>query len=115
MSQRVQLPPGCAGFNCADGTVYKAKAGTSVTLEDRHAKALSASQHSSIGLVRAGESFALGTKAGRYCVPCSRLWQAWSAVCPRCGSETVPEGTLPASGDLQASSRSTASIPDGAA
>lgn len=91
MSQRVQLPPGCAGFRCADGSVYSAKAGTSVVLEDRHAKALSRSQHQEIGLVKSGESFSLGTKRGRVCDTCARTWQAWSLQCPKCGAGTREE------------------------
>src|ERR1700679_708683 len=93
MSQRVQLPPGCAGFRCADGSEYSAKGGTSVVLEDRHAKALSHSQHQSIGLVKSGESFSLGTKRGRVCDACSRVWQCWSLQCPKCGAETRHEWT----------------------
>jgi hypothetical protein len=89
MGQRVQLPPGCAGFRCADGSVYSAKPGTSVVLEDRHATSLSKSQHQSIGLVTAGESFSLGTKESRRCPECRFLAQAWSQDCPRCGAETI--------------------------
>lgn len=37
-----------------------------------------------------GAQVALGTKAGRWCEPCVRLWNAWSAACPNCGAETVP-------------------------
>lgn len=92
MSQRVQLPPGCSGFRCADGSVYSAKPGTSVVLEDHHASSLAKSQHQSIGLVKSGESFSIGTKKGRWCPACSRVWQAWSVACPRCGAETLAQG-----------------------
>ena len=117
MSQRVQLPPGCAGFRCADGSVYSAKAGTSVVLEDRHAKALSSSQHQSIGLVKAGESFALGTKKGRYCSGCARIWQAWSLECPKCGEETYEllPASAPESDETSASIQSSSPILDGTA
>lgn len=90
MGERVELPPGCAGFRCADGTVYKAKPGSAVTLDDRHAKALRNSQHRSIGLVTP-PAFAIGTKNGRWCPECRRLWQAWSVVCPKCGEDTCEE------------------------
>lgn len=93
MGQRVQLPPGCAGFRCADGSVYSAKAGTSVVLEDHHARSLSKSQHQSIGLVSAGENFSLGTKRGRVCDECARTWQVWSLQCPKCGAETREDET----------------------
>jgi hypothetical protein len=109
MGQRVQLPPGCAGFTCADGSRYSAEAGTSVVLEDHHARSLSKSQHSEIGLVKASEGFSLGTKRGRRCVSCARLWQAWSLECPRCGSPTSEEGPrieeFAASGENEATGR----------
>jgi hypothetical protein len=90
MPERVQLPPGCGGFTCADGTRYDTKPGGSVVLEDRHADALAKSQHSSIGLVTKGAT-AIGTRNGRWCQPCRFLAQAWSATCPRCGGPTIPE------------------------
>jgi hypothetical protein len=93
LPERVQLPPGCGGFTTADGTRYDAKPGTSVVLEDRHADALARSQHSSIGLVTK-PSTGIGTKKGRWCRPCRRLWQAWSQVCPKCGQDTVPEADM---------------------
>lgn len=89
MGQRVQLPAGCGGFRCADGSVYSAKPGTSVVLEDHHARSLSKSQHQSIGLVTANEGFSFGTKKSRYCGPCRREWNAWSDLCPKCGLETA--------------------------
>lgn len=118
MSQRVQLPPGCAGFRCTDGSVYSAKAGTSVVIEDRHAKALSKSQHQSIGLVKAGESFALGTRRGQVCDACSRTWQAWSLQCPKCGGETredTPTGIELVWDDASASTQSSPSTEPGIA
>lgn len=107
MSERVQLPPGCGGFRCADGTVYKAKPGTSVVLDDRHATALKSSQHQAIGLVRAGETFGFaGTgKPGRWCADCHREWFPWSVQCPACGAETA--GMLQESDDAPASTQST--------
>jgi hypothetical protein len=99
MGQRVELPPGCGGFRCADGTVYRAKPGSAVTLEDNHATALRNSQHHSIGLVTP-PSFQLGTKEGRWCVECNRLWQAWSHTCPKCGAFTMIESAMSADPDM---------------
>ena len=93
MGTRAHLPPGCGGFTCADGTRYDTRPGGTVTLDDRHAKALAASQYAGTGFIRA-ESFTIGTREGRWCRPCRRLWQAWSVVCPRCGHTTVPEQDL---------------------
>lgn len=88
MSTRVKLPPGCTGFRKAsDNSVIDGKSGGTVTLEGPDEKSLLKSQHRAIGLVTP-ETWTIGTKKGRYCVPCSRMWQAWSEVCPRCGCET---------------------------
>src|SRR5579875_21758 len=89
----VNLPPGCGGFTCADGTRYDTRPGTALTLEDRHARDLAKSQYAQAGFITA-ESFTLGTKKGRWCRPCRRLWQAWSQVCPKCGQPTAPARTL---------------------
>ena len=91
MSKKIQLPPGCGGFTSADGSRYDAKPGTSVEVSDEHAARLRHSAHTSIGMITVDPGTAIGTKKGRYCPPCHRLWQAWSARCPRCGSPTVPE------------------------
>lgn len=88
MGTRVTLPPGCSGFRCQDGTLYSAKKGTSVVVEDQHAVALARGQHVRSGLLSTSSPVTLGTKRGRWCNACSRLWQAWSAMCPRCGAET---------------------------
>ncbi len=93
MSERVTLPPGCAGFTTADGRTLKAKAGTSIVLDDRDAAVLKRSEHASIGLVTS-QSFRLGTRDGRWCEECRRLWQGWSLQCPKCDALTVPEGRM---------------------
>ena len=93
MSERITLPPGCAGFTTADGRTLKAKPGGTITLEDNDAKRLMRSQHASIGLI-SKQSFRLGTRDGRWCTGCRRLWQGWSLECPRCGASTMPEADL---------------------
>jgi hypothetical protein len=90
LSETVTLPPGCAGFTTASGRTIKAKPGGTVTLEDHDATALLKSQHASIGLVTR-QSHRLGTKSGRWCLSCRRLWQAWTRKCPKCHEPTVPE------------------------
>jgi hypothetical protein len=90
MGERVNLPPGCGGFTCLDGSRYDAKPGTSVVLEDHHAAKLKKSQHSAIGLVTS-MSYSLGTKMGTRCPTCRFLGQAWTTECPRCHSEMIYE------------------------
>ena len=88
MATRVQLPAGCYGIEAADGTKYTAKPGGHVEVSDRHAKAIQKSQHQTIGMLNGRQGFYIGTKKGRWCKGCRRLWQAWSIECPRCGGAT---------------------------
>jgi hypothetical protein len=74
-----------------DGTRYAAKAGGAVTVEDRHAAAVNRQIGGDAGLAHAGFRGFLGTKTGRWCTACARLWNAWSHDCPRCGGATKPE------------------------
>lgn len=90
MSVKVQLPPGCSGFDCKDGTKYTAsRPGGSVTVEDRHAKAINSGQYGQQGFISGKGAQSFGTRRGMYCGPCKRLWNAWNACCPRCGAQTV--------------------------
>ncbi len=95
----VTLPPGCSGFNMTDGTEYKGRPGGSVTVADEHAPHIRRQVGGDAGLVGHG-SFRtfLGTRDGRYCLPCRFLAQSWSKVCPRCGEPTIPEAEMPAAG-----------------
>lgn len=89
MSVKVQLPPGCYGFDCKDGTKYTGKPGGSVEVSDRHAKAINQGQYGDKGLVSAKGQMSFGTKRGQLCEPCGRLWNAWNKTCPKCATETV--------------------------
>lgn len=95
----VTLPPGCSGFNMTDGTEYKGRPGGSVTVADEHAPHIRRQVGGDAGLVGHGSfrSF-MATKAGRWCGSCRRLWNAWNAVCVKCGDPTVPEAEMPAAG-----------------
>jgi hypothetical protein len=95
----VNLPPGCSGLQMTDGTNYTGKPGGRVNVADEHAPFVRRQVGGDAGLVGHG-SFRtfLGTKAGRWCVPCRRLWQSWSAQCPRCGEDTLPEAEMPSRG-----------------
>lgn len=87
---RVNLPPGCSGLDCKDGTKYTAsRPGGSVDVEDRHARAINGGQYGQQGFISAKGAQSFGTRRGMYCEPCKRLWNAWSATCPRCGASTV--------------------------
>jgi hypothetical protein len=91
--QRVNLPPGCDGLNMQDGTRYTApRAGGAVTVSDRHAHAITRqARGGDAGLLDGRFKGFLGTKRGRWCRSCRRLWNAWSAACPRCEADTVWE------------------------
>lgn len=92
MSVKVQLPPGCKGFDCADGTKYTAKkAGGSVEVSERHAAAINGGQYGQTNFISAKGALSFGTKNGRWCRTCNRLWNAWNHTCSKCGSETVLE------------------------
>lgn len=90
---KVQLPPGCRGFDAKDGTRYTAsRPGGTVTVEDRHAKAINEGQFGGdANLVSATGALCLGTQKGRQCLNCAdkRVWNVWNHQCPRCGEPTV--------------------------
>jgi len=90
MSETFTLPPGCQGFTTASRETLRPNSNGTITLEDHHAARLKKSAHNTIGLITS-QSHRLGTKAGRWCAGCKRLWQAWSLECPKCGAETRPE------------------------
>lgn len=103
MTTRVNLPPGNSGFTMQDGTNYSAKPGTHVDVADEHAPFIRRQVGGDAGLVgHASARMFLGTKNGRWCNPCRRLWNCWNATCPKCGGETIPESEMPARtrGDL---------------
>ncbi len=91
MTVRVNLPPGCEGFNMQDGTRYSASQGGTVTVADRHAKAVTRQIGGDAGLADGRFKGFLGTKRGRWCAACRRAWNAWSVTCPRCEADTVEE------------------------
>lgn len=91
MPVRVNLPPGCDSLKFSDGKEYYGKRGTSVVVDDRHARQIPKSRNGALDIVSNRQSLSLGTKAGRWCAACRFLAQAWSVECPRCGRETVPE------------------------
>lgn len=96
MSQRVNLPPGCAGFRAQDGTRYMAKPGTHVEVDDRHMPALRRQDYASAGLVDANAEKFYVTKGpeGMWCRQCIRAWHNWTKTCPKCGQPTIPESEL---------------------
>jgi hypothetical protein len=90
MPVTVELPPGCKGLDCKDGTRYTAaQPGGHIRVDDRHAEAITQGQYGEHGLMDARGRTFLGTKAGRECSACRRVWQVWSFVCPKCGGETI--------------------------
>jgi hypothetical protein len=92
---RTELPPGCSSLRMEDGSVYPSETGRPggfVNVEEHHAAAINhLPGNGDAGLVAAKGRHFLGTKDGRWCTACRRLWQCWSVVCPRCGEATEPE------------------------
>lgn len=92
MSVKVQLPPGCKGLDCKDGTRYTAsRPGGSITVDDRHARAINTGQFGEKGLMSAKGAVSFGTKRSQVCPDCHRVWNAWNETCPRCGVPTISQ------------------------
>jgi len=90
---KVQLPPGCSGLTMQDGTNYSsARKGGHVMVDEDHAPYVRRQVGGDAGLVghASFRAMGIGTKAGRWCASCKRLWNAWSTQCPRCGAATDP-------------------------
>lgn len=90
----VNFPPGMRSVKLYDGTRYvAAREGGHVTVDNPdHAAAINAmGGNGDAGLLSARWRQFGGSrgKPGRTC--CGRLYYAFTTVCPRCGSETVPE------------------------
>ena len=87
MSIRTELPPGCSSLRMEDGTRYKArKPGGFVNVSEGHADAINRlSGNGDAGLLSAKGAHYIGTKNGRWCAACRRLWNVWNDECPRCG------------------------------
>lgn len=93
---RLNLPPGCRSIRMEDGTRYvAAREGGHVEVADQHVSLINGMRgNGEGGLLNAGfRDFGVTTKgkSGRWCQQCRRLWYAWAKVCPRCGTDTVPE------------------------
>jgi hypothetical protein len=87
---KVNLPPGCYGFDAKDGTRYNAnRPGGHVTVDDRHARAINQGQYGQQDFISAKGAQSFGTKAGQLCESCGRTWNAWNSVCPKCDIPTV--------------------------
>ena len=91
----VNLPPGNRGLRMEDGTHYRAsREGGRVEVSSEHAAAIDRiGGTGTAGLLTASFREFGGGKNGRWCFSCepARLWNAWNAVCPRCGAATQPE------------------------
>lgn len=88
---KINLPPGCIGLDCKDGTKYTAdRPGGSVEVTDRHSDAVKGGQFSGdANLLSGAAPLSFGTKRSRRCAPCGRIWNAWSTECPKCGEPTA--------------------------
>jgi hypothetical protein len=98
LSVRIPLPPGNAGLRMEDGTHYRAdREGGTVTVSDEHAPHVRREVGGDAGLTGHG-SFRVfgGTREGRWCPSCRKLWNHWNAACVKCGEPTIPEAEMPA-------------------
>lgn len=101
MSKRVNLPPGCVGFDAADGTRPTAdKPGGTVIVSDRQAKAIDEGQYGQLGFITGKEPQSFGTKKGMECPKCHRVYNAWNDTCPRCSTDDEPVATVEWDGGL---------------
>ena len=87
---RVNLPPGCYGLRLPTREV-NSKPGGAVTVTDQEARWIAKSGNGRLGIVSGSPATAIATKRGMWCFDCVRLWNAWNALCPRCGEPTEPE------------------------
>jgi hypothetical protein len=86
----VQLPPGCKGFDCKDGTRYTAgKAGGFVKVDERHARAINQGQYGQQDFISGKGQQSFGTRKGQLCTSCGRIWNAWNKTCLKCEVETI--------------------------
>lgn len=81
----VELPEGARTIAQDGSNRYTGRRGDKVRVTPGQAAALERFRHTG---PTHGERYALGTKAGRWCGTCLRLWNAWSMLCPRCGEAT---------------------------
>ncbi len=100
---RVRLPDGCTGLDMANGKKYTAdQPGGTVDVSGKDASYINTSFYGQSGVMHGGPQFCVGTREGQWCESCSRLWQAWSMTCPRCGADTVPQMGVPRAAQEQA-------------
>jgi len=77
-----------------DGTRYSARKGQAVTVADEHAAAVQRYSGGDAAILSGQFRTFGGTKAGRWCQACRRLWNAWNDACVKCGGETIPESEM---------------------
>jgi hypothetical protein len=89
----VNLPPGNSSLAFEDGSrAVASRPGGRVWLSDKQAKAVdSMSGNGDAGLVTGRFRSYGGSRNGRWCAACRRLWNAWNRECPKCGAATEPE------------------------
>lgn len=80
---QITLPDGCRGVDMATGQ-YTARPGDRIQVSPGNADII----RQRAAQVRRGEAFAFGTKRGRSCGPCGRVWNAWNTSCPKCQTST---------------------------
>jgi len=86
---KVNLPEGCYGLSFEDGSKVDGKSGQPVEVTDAQASAIGKSWNNRSGVLNTNARLSFGTKKGKLCSPCKRMWNAWSDTCPRCGEDTT--------------------------
>jgi hypothetical protein len=84
---KVTLPDGCYGMDFDDGSRVNGREGATVEVTDSQAAQIDNSWYSRSGIVNR-QRLSFGTRKGKRCVPCKRLWNYWSDSCPKCGEPT---------------------------
>lgn len=88
---KVNLPEGCYGLDFADGSKVDGTQGSAVEVTDSQARQLDKSWYGQSNVMNGSQRLSFGTRKGRRCTPCKRLWNAWNELCPKCGQATTDE------------------------
>lgn len=88
---KVTLPEGCTGLDFDNGSSVSGPQGSAVEVTDAQAREIDGSWYKRSNVMNSSQRLSIGTKGGKYCTPCRRLWNAWNETCPKCGEPTENE------------------------
>lgn len=84
MSETFRVPAGCTGLTMSNGTKVKASRRGLVTVPDRYARDVRASENAQLGLVTPAGRATFSRAAGKDCPGCGSEIFRWQACCRRC-------------------------------